>query len=145
MMLCEYKAEFENKILNHKDVATYHGVLSATGKETYDELAQYDVMLFPTYWPDEGFPASLVDAFIAGLPVIASDWNQNNEIVLDGENGFLIPPHDASALAEKMLYMIENPDFIESHIESIQHAALNYDTNHILNKEFLKQIGLCSS
>lgn len=143
MMLAEYKKEFEERIEINKDVAVYHGVLNATSKETYIELAQYDVMLFPTFWHDEGFPASLVDAFIAGLPVIASDWNQNSEIIKDGENGFLIPPHDSMALAERMQFLISNPRFIEDRIKMIQQCAVNYDTNHVLSQQLLQTIGLC--
>ena len=143
MMLEEYKTEFEERVEKNIDLAFYHGAINGTSKETYNELAQYDVMLFPTYWNDEGFPASLVDAFIAGLPVIASDWNQNKEIIKEGENGFLIPAHDSNALAEKMKYMILNPDFIDSKANLIQQDALNYDTNHVLNLDFLRQIGLC--
>lgn len=144
MMQEEYRSNFEENLEKNKDVACYHGILKPMGKETYNEIAQYDVMLLPTYWPDEGFPASIVDAFIAGLPVIASDWNQNCEIIKDGENGFLIPPHDAIALAEKMEYMILNPDFIASRINLIQQNALNYNTSNVLNPQFLRKIGICN-
>ncbi len=142
MMLDSYRDEFMSKIANNKDIAFYHGVLNGMKKETYDELAQYNVMLFPTFWNDEGFPASLVDGFIAGLPVIASDWNQNKEIVHDNENGFLIEVRNSEALAQKMLYMLDNTDFINSRIKSIQQSALQFDTYHVLNRDFLKQIEL---
>jgi glycosyltransferase involved in cell wall biosynthesis len=145
MMLEEYRKEFEEKIERNKDVATYHGVLNPNGKEIYDELARYDVMLFPTYWSDEGFPGSLVDAFIAGLPVIASDWNQNGEIISNGENGFLVPPRDSVALAEKMKLMIDNPsEYIDNRVKTIQQEALKYDVMHIFSADFMQKLGLCS-
>ncbi|WP_438404925.1 glycosyltransferase, partial [Aeromonas hydrophila] len=35
------------------------------------------------------------------------------ETVIDGVNGFLIPPFDSSHLAEKMIYLIEHPEKIQ--------------------------------
>lgn len=65
-------------------------------------------MLFPTFWKGEGFPGVIVDAFIAGLPVIATHWNMNVEIIQDGINGFIIPPNDINRLTEKMLWVVDN-------------------------------------
>lgn len=38
-------------------------------------------LLFPTYYEGEGFAGTLLDAVAAGVPVIASDWRYNPEIV----------------------------------------------------------------
>ncbi len=75
---------------------------------TYSELSEYDCMLFPTYWKGEGFPGVIIDAFVAGLPVIATDWNMNTEIIEEGINGFVIEPKSSKALADKMKFVIEN-------------------------------------
>jgi glycosyltransferase involved in cell wall biosynthesis len=79
-------------------------------EQAYTKLASYDCMLFPTYWKGEGFPGVIIDAFIAGLPVIATDWNMNSEIIEDGVNGFIIPPNDTVSLANKMMWVMENRD-----------------------------------
>jgi glycosyltransferase involved in cell wall biosynthesis len=76
--------------------------------QAYTKLASYDCMLFPTYWKGEGFPGVIIDAFIAGLPVIATDWNMNTEIIEDGINGFIIPPFDTVSLANKMMWVMDN-------------------------------------
>jgi glycosyltransferase involved in cell wall biosynthesis len=65
-------------------------------------------MLFPTTWKGEGFPGVIIDAFIAGLPVIASNWNMNNEIIVDGVNGFIFEPNNCLALVEKMIFCLQN-------------------------------------
>jgi len=46
-------------------------------------------MAFPTYYEGEGFPTVIVESFISGLPVIASDWKYNSEIIIDNYNGRL--------------------------------------------------------
>lgn len=142
MMLEDYREEFEGKIRRYEDNASYHGVLDGTDTRSHEKLAAYDVFLFPTFWSDEGFPAAIVDAFIAGLPVIASDWNCNSELIRDGENGFLIPPKNVKALAERMRWFIEHPEFIEEKVEAIQQEALQFDVKHCLGREVMEEMGM---
>jgi glycosyltransferase involved in cell wall biosynthesis len=47
----------------------------------------------------EGLPAVLIEAGLAGLPVIATDVGYVRDIVIDGETGFLVPPDDAEAMS----------------------------------------------
>ncbi|MCB9989658.1 MAG: glycosyltransferase family 4 protein [Rhodospirillales bacterium] len=51
----------------------------------------------------EGVPKSLLEAAASGRPIIASDTPGCREVVADGENGFLVPPYDAVALADKIM------------------------------------------
>lgn len=44
-------------------------------------LKEYFALLFPTYYEGEGFAGTLIDAYSAGVPVIASDWKYNSELV----------------------------------------------------------------
>lgn len=81
-------------------------------------LANYYMLLFPTYWDSEGFPGTIIDAFAAGLPVIASDWNRNPEILEEGKTGFIVPVHDVDALAARLVYSVE-------HIEEIGEMRKN--------------------
>lgn len=138
----DYIEEFELKINESGANVIYDGARDIRKKETYKELSLYDVMLFPTYWGDEGFPATIVDAFISGLPVIATNWKCNGELVEDGKNGFLIPIKDSHALAEKMEWFIKNKCRILGMAERMQMMAMNYDIKHILSDDFLKEIGL---
>lgn len=77
------------------------------GKVAFDKsvytLKEYTALLFPTYYPGEGLAGTVIDAFAAGLPVIASDWHDNANIITDGKNGFVFPTHDVNRLAEIIL------------------------------------------
>ena len=53
--------------------------------------AGYDVLLLPTYHEAEGYPAVILEAYAAGIPVVATDWLSLPEIVKDGETGILVP------------------------------------------------------
>ena len=90
----------------------YKGTISY--QDSVSALKNYDVLLFPTSYEGEGFAGTLLDAFSAGVPVVASIWKYNSEIVTDGENGFLFSLEDDNALAEKLLYIRDNPQMVRN-------------------------------
>lgn len=82
----------------------------AVGKKTgVDLLAYYaasDCFVFPSY--REGFPNTVIEAGAMGLPSIVSDINGAREIIINGENGVIVPSKDAEALYDAMLSMLQN-------------------------------------
>lgn len=70
-------------------------------------LAASDALVFPSY--REGFPNVVLEAGAMGLPSIVTDINGSREIVVEGENGVIVPPRDADALYAAMLRFIEAP------------------------------------
>ena len=137
----DYQASFNNLIAPLHNVH-YKGFLNLMDKNGYDELSSYDVMLFPTYWEGEGFPGVVIDAYMAGLPIIASDWSMNKEVVEDNKTGFIIPVHDSHALAEKMkLFIDARADLCtlsNNCIERVQH----FDYRKVVNRQLLIELGL---
>jgi glycosyltransferase involved in cell wall biosynthesis len=61
----------------------------------------------------EGLPYSLISALSAGIPVISTNVGGCPEIIIDGENGLLIPPASASLLASAIVSMETSPDIQE--------------------------------
>lgn len=136
-----YKEEFNRQVKNNETLI-YKGVLDLQKPENYQELAKYDVMLFPTFWSGEGFPGVIIDAYIAGLPVIASDWNLNRDVVKEGETGWIIPTHDVDALISKMKYVIDNPEEVRKYSENNKNLAMTFDSRSVLSEENLKRLGV---
>jgi glycosyltransferase involved in cell wall biosynthesis len=62
----------------------------------------------PTHFP-EGTPNAILEGMAAGLPVIATPVGGIGEIVRHGETGWLVPPNDASALAEALRHLRADP------------------------------------
>jgi glycosyltransferase involved in cell wall biosynthesis len=58
----------------------------------------------------EGMPNAVMEAMATGLPVIASGVDGVQELIQHGANGYLVPPGDATAIAERIRDVIENPD-----------------------------------
>jgi glycosyltransferase involved in cell wall biosynthesis len=55
----------------------------------------------------EGLSMSVLEALAAGKPSVVTDVGGNKELVIDGHNGFLVPPNDPGALAEKICVLLE--------------------------------------
>jgi glycosyltransferase involved in cell wall biosynthesis len=104
-----YEQRFYSDIMGEPN-ANYHGYLDIYNDtdRSYQTVASYHVMLFPTTWMGEGFPGVILDALACGVPVIASDWNMNREVVIEGRTGRIIPPNDSMSLAEMILDVLDN-------------------------------------
>ena len=73
-----------------------------------DILGESQIFVLSTY--SEGLPISIMEAMRAGLPVIATDVGGISEEVEHRHNGFLVPAHDAPALAEALRELLRSPD-----------------------------------
>ena len=76
-------------------------------------LSQSSIVCLPTYYR-EGLPRSLVEAAAAGLPIVTTDVPGCREVVVDGLNGFTVPPRDAESLASALSKLIDSRDLRES-------------------------------
>ncbi|MBR3289716.1 MAG: glycosyltransferase, partial [Clostridia bacterium] len=101
-------AWFDALCASFPDTVRYAGVVPYD--QSVDFLKRYFALLFPTYYEGEGFAGTLIDAMAAGVPVIASDWRYNAEIVIEGSTGFLFPTHSVDALCAVLLRAAENPE-----------------------------------
>jgi len=69
-----------------------------------------DALAFPSY--REGFPNVVMQAGAMGLPSIVSDINGCNEIIVEGENGLIIPPKNVEKLKE-VVSLLEDDKIVE--------------------------------
>lgn len=71
------------------------------------ELAASEIFVLSSR--SEGMPLSVLEAMAAGLPVVASAVEGLEEVVVDGETGFLANPGDEADLADKLGRLVGNP------------------------------------
>jgi glycosyltransferase involved in cell wall biosynthesis len=57
----------------------------------------------------EGLPTTLLEAGACGLPLVATDVPGCREVVIEGDNGLLVPAGDADTLAEALRALIADP------------------------------------
>jgi glycosyltransferase involved in cell wall biosynthesis len=76
-------------------------ILAGFRPDLDDFLPHFDLFALPSF--TEGLPNVVLEAFAAGVPVVATAVGGTPEIVEHGQNGFLVPPGDPTALARSIL------------------------------------------
>jgi glycosyltransferase involved in cell wall biosynthesis len=77
-------------------------------RDVWPWLAAMDVFALPSDW--EGMSNALLEAMAAGLPVVATAVGGTLDVVVEGVNGFLVPPRDPNALAQAITRLLDDPD-----------------------------------
>lgn len=72
-----------------------------------------DVFCLPSVMKHEIFGIVNLEAMACGIPIVASKIGGVPDVVKDGENGLLVPPGDSEALADAIIYLLENEDVRE--------------------------------
>lgn len=136
-----YQEEFYQTIEKLPNVE-YNGVLNLNEISGYETLASYHAMLFPTFHPSEGFAGAIIDAYIAGVPVIASDWNHNREVVRDGKTGIIVPVHNIEILTNTMRDTIDGNIDLSLMASNAKNEAEKYRAENTINQVFLRELGI---
>jgi glycosyltransferase involved in cell wall biosynthesis len=116
---CSEQIIFANKV-DEEELPTY--------------FAACDVFVFPSLTPIECLGLSMVQAMLSKKPVVASAVGGIPEVVAADEGGFLVPPFDVHALAEKITKLLLNPDLAAQMGQNGYKRALqNFNLTKIVN------------
>ena len=94
--------------------------------------------VLPSY--REGFPRSSQEAMAVGRSIITTNVPGCRETVIEGENGFIIPPGDITSLVECMEYLILNPKHNKIMGQKSNIIARSRFSNKLFNKRIIKHI-----
>lgn len=90
-----------------------------------------DLLVHPAYM--EGLGVTLIQAAACGIPVVAGRAGGIPEIIKDGQNGFLVPPRNAKALLDKVIYLLHHPDIAKRLGENgIRIAESEFSIDHMV-------------
>ena len=131
-----------------EDLATSLGVANNVHFEgplvEHDLAATYmasDLCVFPSLY-GEGFGIVLLEAMACRKPVIASQVGGMKEVIQNCENGVLVTPGDPRELAEKILHLVDNPNFSDRLVNNAyKNVRLNNDWSRIA-KQYLELFSL---
>jgi glycosyltransferase involved in cell wall biosynthesis len=103
-------------------------------KDIPEVLAATDIFVLPSILPDS-FPTVILEAMASGKPVIATRSGGAEEMVSEGETGFLIPIGDVEKGVEAIFQLVKDPAKIESFGEAGRQKVLNnYNLNTFKEK-----------
>ncbi len=88
----------------------------------FEFLAGLDLLVVPSM-REPGAPRVILEAFAAGVPVVAFPTGGIPEIVVDGEDGFLVSPSTPAALAERILVLLlRQPHLLQTAAQAARQA-----------------------
>ena len=123
-------------LLKEMDLQKYFTILGRY-KEIENVYAASDISVFPYLdaFALMSIPLSLLENMALGKPVIATRVGDINNIITNGDNGFLVSPGSVDELAEKILYLLDN----ENEAKRISFNArktveINYSWDNISKK-----------
>lgn len=111
---------FENIKKDFPPYVRYRG--SVPYDESVEVLKNYFALLFPTHYWTEGVPGTIIDAYASGLPVIASKW-ENFDNIINDDTGIGYDFDCIDSLTEVLDYIQKNPAFL---ITKKQHCVETY-------------------
>ena len=122
-----YKEELEKLIhdLNMEDCVRLLGY--RTDIPAISQAA--DLFVFPSY--REGLPVSMMEAMASGLPVVASSVRGNVDLIVDGENGFLLDPFDDIKWGQLIAQMKARSDKCKKMGDRNRQKMLLYDKEEV--------------
>lgn len=115
--------EFSSLVNRYSDYVKYEGELSPD--QIQDRLSYYDVLLFPTTYYTEGLPGTIIDAFSAGLPVIATNWKHAEELICNEKDGFIVPFSDGQdEFNDRIVFLYNNRKILSDMKQCSRNKAL---------------------
>ncbi|MGI9273450.1 MAG: glycosyltransferase family 4 protein [Endozoicomonas sp.] len=117
-----------------KGVIIFPGVVN----DVNNWMKKSSVFVLPSY--REGYPRSTQEAMSIGRPVITTSTPGCRETVIDGVNGFLVPPFSSDAIAERMEFFINNVSAIKGMSLKSREMALEQYDEVIVSRKVVKLI-----
>ena len=130
----DYEEEFSEKIKN--SLIEYKGILEP--EDVHKVLINYDMMLFPTKYYTEGFPGTILDAYIAMMPVVATNWLNACEFIEQGKTGYIVEFDNEQSFVNKTVDLVCQPNQIFDLHENICSKRKAYSADQAW--EILEQI-----
>lgn len=124
-----YREELEGLLAEHSECITYRGIIDS--QSSVQTLKHYYALLFPTRWHGEGFPGTILDCYASALPVIASDWNANKEIIASMQTGIIYPGETAPDLTSAIEWAIDNKAAMDDMKTLCRQEYEKYTPEHI--------------
>ncbi len=125
-----YESKLNTLLEKNSSCVSYKGIVNS--RLSVEVLKDYYALLFPTKWAGEGLPGTIIDAFAAGIPVIASDWNANKEIIRHKKEGIIYPFDEAATLKDAIEWSVDHTEKMGEMRKNSRAAVERYTPSSVL-------------
>lgn len=105
-----YEDRFNNLLEEYSDSIKYKGIIDYN--TTTDVIKEYFLLLFPTKYYTEGFPGTILDAYLSGVPVLASRWESWSDVIVEGVTGCTYDFDNDDDFYQKLHSLVQNKDLV---------------------------------
>jgi len=106
--------------------------LPGRSENIIDELKKSKVFCLSSIY--EGMSNALVEAICVGLPIVTTKVSGTEELIKDGENGFIVNIGDTDAMAEALTKILEDENLQKQFSENNKAQAIKFETNAIVDQ-----------
>jgi glycosyltransferase involved in cell wall biosynthesis len=131
-----YSECFEKLKAKFPDYIAYKGVVSPL--EGPSAIKDYFALLFPSHYETEGIPGTIIDAYMAGVPVISARWKNSVDVVDEEVTGFCYEQGSYDGLISLLQTICVNPNFMISLKENCIAKAIEFTDEYVLNNQIMK-------
>lgn len=125
-----YRTELEKRISENR-MAEAVKIVRMDGREALENM---DVLVVPSLEP-EGFGRTVAEAQMSKTPVIGTGIGAVPELIEDGKTGFLVEPGNTDQLADRIRFILTNPDAASSIANAaFDNAVKNFTVSHMTEK-----------
>lgn len=128
----DYEAEFAALKEKFGDDVTYKGIAKGS-EEAFNAINGSLAVLFPTTYNGECAAGTVIDAFAAGVPVIATDWKYNSSMIHDEYDGILYDYNHPERLAEILEDILIHPEALIEMKKNCLERARDFDADTVIN------------
>lgn len=128
----EYQEEMTSLLNKCNGIVQYKGVVNRNA--AHDVLKEHFLLLFPTVHSGEGFPSTILDAYAAGIPVIASNQNALPEIIIQNKTGYIVKEPYLDEIIELLVKIYKEPECILHMRKQCIEEVKKYDTFTVLKQ-----------
>ena len=115
-----------------------HVLFLGERQDAYNLMRAADVYVMTSI--TEGFPLSLLEAMIVGLPVVTTDFEGVRDIIEPGENGLIAEIKNPSEVAEKIIRLLENVELRKTFSEANMEKDFSFDEMCLQYQKLFEQL-----
>ncbi|MFW2612239.1 glycosyltransferase family 4 protein [Aliarcobacter butzleri] len=141
-LIGDYKNESDPISKNSQDIIQKNKCIMyfEFQEDIREYLAISNLFVLPSY--REGLPNVLIEAGSYGIPLVATNINGCNEIIIDGNNGILVTPKDEISLYTAIEKLILNKEYYYSIKNNVRLSILNRYSQKYFYSQLLKEFSI---
>ena len=126
----DYKDRFNHLLNQCSKSIRYKGIIDYNC--TTEIIKSYYLLLFPTQYYTEGFPGTVLDAYLSGVPVLASRWESWEDIIKEGITGCTFEFDNNEDFYKTLIYLVENKNLVMQMKENCIIEATKYSVENAI-------------